>query len=136
MSPIPEQPTPFTRIGGQETVDAIVEAFYRRMNDLPEAAAIRSMHADDLGPTKSILKLYLGEWLGGPANYSTRRGHPRLRMRHMHLRIGERERDDWMLCMRGALEEVLPESTLREELLQALWKLADWMRNDSRVKRH
>ena len=35
------------------------------MDSLPQARAIRAMHASDLGPTKAVLKLYLGEWLGG-----------------------------------------------------------------------
>lgn len=121
---------PFERIGGQTAVDRIVEEFYRRMNVLPEARGIRAMHAENLGPTKVRLKRYLGEWLGGPKLYSAERGHPRLRMRHMHVRIGTAERDAWMLCMEGAVASVVPACALRDELLHSLRALADWMRND------
>lgn len=89
------------------------------------------MHADDLTSVKEVLKRYLGEWLGGPKLYSQERGHPRLRQRHMHFRIGTDERDAWMLCMQGALDEVVADVSLRSHLSQSFFKLADWVRNDS-----
>jgi hemoglobin len=125
-----ESSTPFARIGGQAAVDALVDSFYRRMESLPEAKTIRAMHAKDLAPVGEVLKRYLGEWLGGPKAYSQERGHPRLRMRHMQFRIGAAERDAWMLCMSGALDEVVADPALREQLLQSFYKLADWVRND------
>jgi hemoglobin len=122
--------TNFIRIGGQPAVDRLVEAFYRRMDALPEASSIRSMHRADLTSTKEVLKRYFGEWLGGPALYSAERGHPRLRMRHIQLRIGPAERDAWMLCMSGALEETVADPTLRQNLHEGFLQLADWVRND------
>ena len=121
--------THFSRIGGAAAIDRLVEAFYARVDVLPEARAIRAMHADDLSATKGVLKRYLGEWMGGPALYSRERGHPRLRMRHLGFKIGEAERDAWLLCIRGALKDVVADVALREELFQAFFKIADWMRN-------
>jgi hemoglobin len=120
----------FDMVGGQPAVDRLVDAFYRNMDSFPEAQTIRAMHAADLGPTKAILKLYLAEWLGGPTEYSSRRGHPRLRMRHMRFSIGPDERDAWMLCMSKALDEVVDDRALREQLRLNFAKLADWVRND------
>ncbi|MGB2942834.1 MAG: hypothetical protein WBB79_08435, partial [Candidatus Macondimonas sp.] len=60
----------FERVGGAPTIDRLVESFYARMDSLPEANVIRAMHAPDLGPTKDVLKRYLGEWMGGPKHYS------------------------------------------------------------------
>lgn len=122
--------SPFTLIGGEAAIDQLVEAFYDRMDTLSEARGIRSLHKADLTATKAVLKLYLTEWLGGPNLYSRERGHPRLRMRHMHIAIGPAERDAWMQCMRGALEEVVPDQLLRETLTQKFSGLADWVRND------
>ncbi len=119
----------FVQVGGASGVASLVDAFYRRMCSLPEAADIRAMHEADLGPTKAVLALYLNEWLGGPANYSAQRGHPRLRMRHAAFRIGAAERDAWLACMRGALDEVVPDAALREQLMQSFFKTADWLRN-------
>jgi len=129
----------YDRIGGFDTVERLVETFYRNMDELPEARGIRAVHADDLGPTRAILKVYLAEWLGGPKDYSAKKGHPRLRMRHSHLRIGPAERDAWMLCMNGALDATIEDVGIREGLRENLAKLADWMRNDpdnAHDKRH
>lgn len=121
----------FAEIGGQAVVDRLVDSFYHRMDTLPQATTIRAMHANDLMSVTEVLKRYLGEWLGGPKLYSQERGHPRLRQRHMHFRIGTAERDAWMLCMQGALDEVIADASLRAHLSQSFFKLADWVRNDS-----
>jgi hemoglobin len=101
------------------------------MDALPEAGIIRAMHPDDLASTKQILKRYLTEWTGGPKLYSVEKGHPRLRQRHMGFPIGSSERDAWLLCMRGALDETVADTAARQEIDVALTKLADWMRNQA-----
>lgn len=119
----------YERLGGAVVIDRLVEAFYARMDTLPEAEGIRAMHADDLGNTKQVLKRYLSEWTGGPKLYSPEKGHPRLRQRHMGFSIGNAERDAWLLCMRGALEETVADAAARAAIYDAMAKLADWMRN-------
>jgi hemoglobin len=123
--------TPFQRIGGAASVDRLVESFYGHMDSRPAARAIRALHADDLSSTKEVLKRYLGEWMGGPRLYSRERGHPRLRQRHLRFKIGEAERDAWLACMRSAVDEVVQDVQLREELFGSFAKLADWMRNQA-----
>jgi hemoglobin len=120
----------FDKIGGMDTVHRLVETFYKNMDTLPGARDIRAMHAQNLAPTQAILKLYLAEWLGGPAEYSATRGHPRLRMRHVRFSIGPAERDAWMLCMDKALDETIEDAVIRESLREKFAKLADWVRND------
>ena len=78
---------------------------------------------------REVLKRYLGEWLGGPPLYSAERGHPRLRQRHLHIPIGTAERDAWLLCMQGALDEAVADADLRAGIYDAMARLADWMRN-------
>ncbi|WP_439364861.1 group II truncated hemoglobin [Bradyrhizobium sp. DASA03005] len=119
----------FERIGGRATIDALVDRFYDRMDTLPEAKIIRAMHADDLGPIRDVLKRYLTEWTGGPRLYTPEKGHPRLRQRHFGFSIGDAERDAWMLCMRGAMEQTITDAIARQDLDKALSSLADWMRN-------
>lgn len=123
-------PSTFDRIGGEDTIERLVDLFYAQMDALPEAAGIRAIHAPDLSATGAVLKRYLTEWLGGPKLYSPEKGHPRLRRRHLHLKIGEAERDAWLLCMRGALDATVDDVLAREETYGALDKLADWMRNE------
>ncbi|RXH34307.1 group II truncated hemoglobin [Bradyrhizobium zhanjiangense] len=119
----------FERIGGSATIELLVDRFYQRMDTLPEAKVIRAMHAADLGLIRDVLKRYLTEWTGGPRLYSVDKGHPRLRQRHIGFSIGDAERDAWMACMRGALEETVADRAARQDLDKALSGLADWMRN-------
>jgi len=121
--------TPFVLIGGQSTVDRLVDRFYDLMDTLPEARVIRALHPRDLGAIRGVLKKYLAQWLGGPTAYSDERGHPRLRARHLPFSIGDEERDAWMLCMRQAMQDVVTDESVRDGILIKLSSLADWMRN-------
>lgn len=127
--PTPIHPPHFEMLGGEAGVARLVDAFYRHMDTRPGARGIRAMHAPDLASTKAVLVLYLCEWLGGPKDYSARRGHPRLRMRHGHFPIGAAERDAWLACMQAALEDAGAAPALQSELMNAFFKTADWMRN-------
>ena len=119
----------FDQVGGDATIAKLVDSFYGYMDSLPTAVTIRAMHAGDLGPINEVLRQYLTEWLGGPKHYSASRGHPRLRLRHMPFKIAQAERDAWMECMTLAVEDTIADPAARVEILTALGKLADWMRN-------
>ena len=128
-SPAAPQNPHYARLGGQEQVVRLVDAFYRAMDRLPEAATIRAMHAPDFRATKAVLVQYLSEWLGGPRLYTPARGAPMLRRRHQPFDIDATARDAWMLCMRQALAEVCADAGLRSELEAAFYKVADFIRN-------
>ena len=99
------------------------------MDELSESKQIRDMHAPDLEKAEEKLFMFLTGWMGGPALYMEKYGHPRLRMRHMPFAINESARDQWMLCMKHALDEVVEEQALRDELMTAFYSVADFMRN-------
>lgn len=121
--------TPYDRIGGADTVRALVQRFYQLMDELPEAYGIRKLHPKDLRGSEEKLFLFLSGWLGGPQLYVEQYGHPMLRRRHFPFPIGESERDQWLSCMQMALEEKVHDAVLRAELYAAFAKLADHMRN-------
>lgn len=122
-------PSHFERIGGAEKVRALVHNFYRAMDELPEAYGIRKLHAQDLQGAEEKLYKFLSGWMGGPQLYVEQYGHPMLRKRHFPFSIGAAERDQWLLCMKQALDEVVEDAALREELLAAFAKVAEHMRN-------
>jgi hemoglobin len=126
----------YARLGGHEAVLSLVNAFYRAMDTRPEAATIRAMHEADLTQTKEILVKYFSEWLGGPRLFSPERGAPALKRRHHRFAIDAAARDAWMLCMREALAEVCADTSLRAELDAALYKVADFIRNDAPSSNH
>ncbi len=119
----------YTRIGGDEGIQRLVERFYQLMDDLPEAQVIRALHSPDLSQAKERLFMFLSGWLGGPQRYAERFGHPKLRQKHLPFPIGEAERDAWMLCMTRAIEEQVADTTLRQQLTQSFFKTADFLRN-------
>ncbi len=119
----------YQRIGGEAGIRALVKRFYELMDSLPEAAEVRALHARSLKGSEEKLFLFLSGWLGGPDLYVEKYGHPRLRMRHMPFAIDSAARDQWMLCMRQAMEDVGLDEELRRQLDAALYKVADFMRN-------
>ncbi len=123
------QATHYESLGGEAKVRQLVERFYELMDTLEQAQDIRRLHGDDLGEAKEKLFKFLSGWLGGPPLYQQEYGHPRLRMRHMPFPIGERERDQWMLCMRQAMADIGVDEKLRTQLEQAFYRVADFMRN-------
>lgn len=127
-------PTPYDSIGGETTLRTLVHRFYELMDTLPEAFAVRKLHAPDLSGAEQKLFMFLSGWLGGPDLYVQRYGHPRLRARHLPFPIGIRERDQWLLCMKQALDENLPDLELRARLFEAMAGLADHMRNRPEVR--
>lgn len=121
--------THFERIGGQDTIQRLVDTFYAHMDELPEAYGIRKMHAEDLAGSRQKLFEFLNGWMGGPQLYTEKYGHPMLRRRHLPFTIGDQERDQWLMCMKLALDEVVDAEPLRQELYAAFVKVADHMRN-------
>lgn len=126
----PGRPSHFERLGGVPAIEQLVERFYALMDSLPEAAGIRAMHGPDLAPVKAVLVRFLTEWTGGPQAYSAERGHPRLRRKHLPFAIGSAERDAWMRCMAGALDSLVTDPELKDQLTRAFLKTADFIRND------
>jgi len=121
--------THYERIGGAEKVRALVQRFYHLMDELPESHGIRQMHPASLQGSEDKLFMFLSGWMGGPQLYVEQYGHPRLRMRHINFSIGESERDQWMMCMNQAMDDVIEDEALRTELSAALYKVADFMQN-------
>jgi hemoglobin len=105
----------YDAVGGEETFTRLVHRFYQEVAADP---VLRPVYpARDLGPAEEHLRLFLIQYWGGPQTYNELRGHPRLRMRHVHFHIGETERDAWLRHMRTALDEL----DLDEALDAQLW---------------
>jgi hemoglobin len=125
----PEAPTPYELLGGDARVRELVERFYDLMELDPAYARLRQVHGSSLESAREKLYQFLSGWLGGPPLYTDKYGHPMLRARHLPFAIGDVERDQWMACMRQAMEEIEVPQGLRPGLTQAFQRTADWMRN-------
>jgi len=120
----------YERLGGEAILRQLVINFYQQMDSLDDVKPIRAMHAPDLANAEEKLFMFLSGWMGGPQLFIERFGHPRLRMRHINFAINESARDQWILCMKNALAATIPaDKPLQDELLHALYGVADFMRN-------
>ncbi len=115
----------YSRIGGEEGVIRLVQAYIEALKTLPEAQNLRNIYPTDLSKYESRMVEYLSTWLGGPALYQARHGLPMLRETHRHFPIDSDARDEWMLCMRTALEQTIDDSDFRLYLEGAFWRMAD-----------
>ena len=120
--------TPYQILGDQGVRD-LTSAFYDIMDTLPEAAEVRAMHAQDLGPMKEKLADYLTGWMGGPPLYADKHGTVCMTEPHEPYHIGPRERDQWLLCMDKALEQTGASEELIEMLKEPMYRVADAVRN-------
>ncbi len=127
--PATAEPTPFVTMGGETGVRALVDRFYDLMDLEPALAGIRQLHPTALDGSRDKLFWFLCGWLGGPAHYEQRFGHPRLRARHLPYAIGIAERDAWMACMNQAMVEQAVPQAMIDRLNAAFFNTADWMRN-------
>jgi hemoglobin len=119
----------YDRVGGQEFFEQLTTVFYQGVvsNEI-----LRPMYPpDDLTHAREKLKLFLMQYWGGPDEYSQKRGHPRLRMRHAPFVIDDAARQAWLTCMRQALESTSIEQPLKDEMWEYFVMAANAMVNTS-----
>jgi hemoglobin len=88
---------------GDEGFTRLIAAFYRQV---PQDDVLGPLYpADDLAAAEQRLRDFLVYRFGGPERYIARRGHPRLRARHLPFAIDQAARDRWMQLMDKALRE-------------------------------
>jgi len=105
----------------------LVDAFYDIIEE--ESPVLRDMLPKNTSTSRQKLYEYLSGWLGGPPLYTEKRGHPRLRMRHLPFPIGPDEADEWMRCFRKAMDRTGVEGPIRDFLDSKLEPLAVHMIN-------
>lgn len=121
--------SPYEMMGGELVVRRVVDRFYDIMDSDPRVARIRAMHADNLSPMRERLFEFLSGWLGGPPLYFQRPDHKCIASAHRPYAIGEAERDEWMMCMRQALEDCAVPNEVCELIDKPLLRMAEAFRN-------
>lgn len=121
--------TLFDLLGGEVGVRRLVDRFYDHMDQDPGVAPLRALHPPDLAESREKLWMFLVGWTGGPPLYMMRRGHPRLRARHLPFPVDGAAAAQWMACMRAAMDDCAVPAAAREVMEPALARLADHMRN-------
>lgn len=128
VSEVHDEESVYDAAGGMPFFERLVAAFYEAVSVDP---VLRPMYPDDdMAGAERRLTLFLAQYWGGPTTYMEERGHPRLRARHFPFTIGPDERDRWLWCMAGAVEECTEPGPVRDALMQYFVPVADMMRND------
>ncbi len=112
---------------GADAFWRIARAFYARIETHPR---LRPMFPEDLSDAVRNQAEFLIQYFGGPSDYSARKGHPRLRMRHAPFRIGLSERNDWVDTMREALNDAQIAPSARAPMMAYFEHTATFMIND------
>ncbi|MCP5181724.1 MAG: group II truncated hemoglobin [Pseudomonadales bacterium] len=130
-----EYRTPYDILGDQG-VKKLASAFYDVMDELPDAAHIRAMHAENLDSIKRMLAAYLTQWFGGPPVYQAIKGTVCLTDPHAPYAIGPKERDQWLTCMYTALDRIGASQELKDMVREPFYRIAETVRNqdDSKPK--
>lgn len=113
-------------IGGLPRFEALVDHFYDAVEKDP---VLRPLYPESLEEPRRHLALFLSQFFGGPPEYSTQRGHPRLRARHLPFAIGRPERDAWLTHMFAAIDATGIEEPARSHLRQYFQDAATFMIN-------
>nr|WP_200816489.1 globin [Salirhabdus sp. Marseille-P4669] len=121
-----EYGTIYDAIGGFETIEKIVEAFYYRVGRHPKLTPI---FPEDLTEVARKQKQFLTQFFGGPPLYVREHGHPRMRFRHLPHEITPSRRDAWLACMNEALKEAEIEEPYFSIMFERLSMTANHMMN-------
>ena len=121
-----ETGTLFAKAGGIEFFESLVEHFYAGVANDP---LLRPLYPSDLSDAKTNLAAFLVEYWGGPDVYSSHRGHPMLRARHLPFVIGQAERDAWMGHMSTAVRGSSAPEDVKKELIAYFEKAATHLIN-------
>jgi hemoglobin len=127
----PSNPIPPRANGGARSPDSALTPLYDRIGALPFAtfserlyaridsdARIRAMFPADLSPTSESvrdMREFLTQFFGGAQTYSMRKGHPRLRARHLRFPIDQAARDAWLENALAALRDTSEQHNLDQD---------------------
>src|SRR5687768_14604974 len=115
--------SPYDQLGA-ENLKLLVDRFY----DLVfEHKDIAHLFKTDKAEIKEKQRLFLTQFLGGPALYSEKYGHPRLRARHMPHPISQEHAVAWLACMNAAITSLSIDEKLKDDLFKRFVPTAMFM---------
>lgn len=122
--------TLYEAIGGEETIDQLVEAFYPKVYEDPDLSPLFHQGIDMI---KYKQRLFLTQFTGGPRLYSDQFGPPRMRERHLPFEITPRRARAWLRCMKEAMDDIGLDGDAREFFFQRLTQVAGIMINSEEL---
>lgn len=119
--------TPFEAIGGEVAVSRLVNRFYDLMEQEPDYAALRAMHAPDLSDMRASLTGFLTGWLGGPRDWFAAHPGVCIMSAHAQIAVTPDTARQWVAAMGRALDETPMDEAVREAINAAFSRMAAGM---------
>ncbi len=114
------------KVGRQGLID-LIAAFYRKV---PNDPILGPMYpSGDMEGSEERMRDFMLMRIGGEEDYAIKRGHPRLRGRHMPFKIDSMARDQWLMLMFDSMEEINMDPEAAVQLKDFFAQIADFMRN-------
>lgn len=117
--------TIYTKIG-PDRLHTLVNRFY---DHVLGDSSIAHLFNTETTQIREKQYFFLTQFLGGPALYTEKYGHPRMRERHLPHAIGNAEKEEWLRCMRQAIDSMNFEDNLGDTLYQCFPPVAQHMVN-------
>jgi len=118
--------TLYQSIGGADTVQKLVQAFYPRVYADPDLSPLFPDGVDEIMRKQ---QMFLTQFLGGPTLYSDQYGPPQMKQRHLAFEVTPRRAGAWLRCMKEAMDEIKLEGPEREWFYERLSQVAAYMVN-------
>jgi hemoglobin len=116
--------TPYEMIGGTEAVRRIVDCFYDLMDEKPDFAELRALHAADLAPMRESLTGFLTAWLGGPRDWFANNPGKCVMSVHGAVAVTPQTARQWCDAMRIAIADYVVDETLAARMADTLEGMA------------
>lgn len=111
---------------GEDKIQLLSKLFYQEVEKQP---GLLALYPKDLIGAEERLYLFLLQVFGGPQTYTEKRGHPRLRMRHLDWKIDAQQRNTWLNCMLNSLDKIGVDQEVKELMQDYFVKAANHMVN-------
>ncbi len=111
---------------GRDNIKQLIHDFYQ---EIRKDELLKPMYKNDLDGAEERLFLFMTQYLGGPDTYNQKRGHPRLRMRHVNFPVNEQAKQHWLNNMKVALDKSAIDSSDKEFLWNYFQKTAEFLKN-------
>lgn len=111
---------------GDQNVQLLVDNFYALVQ---ENDVIAPLFKGDFTLIKEKQFMFLSQFLGGPGRYTAAYGHPKMRMRHLPHKITEEAKDQWLQCMKQAIETLPIDNEFKVVLYNCFPAVAQHMVN-------
>lgn len=111
---------------GDENLKKLVAQFY----DLVQKnETLAPLFKGDFDTIRDKQYCFLSQFLGGPMRYTEKYGHPKMRLRHLPHHIDQKAKNEWLKCMKKAIETLELEPNLALALYNCFPPVAEHMVN-------